>query len=95
MFTLQGELDRYEGLYGGSMGYGGAQAGTGTGGVGGVGPTTVHSDGSVSTGNETTTQTLPDGTVVVTTVKDGLRNQHITTPDGTQIFSQEHDGFTD
>jgi hypothetical protein len=97
-FTLQGEWDRYIGQYGGTVGYGGAQAGTGIGGVGGVGPVAFHSDGSVSTGSTTNapaTYTMPDGTKVTTTVTNGLRTQVTEKPDGTKITAQEFPPSTD
>ncbi|MBB4042194.1 Ca2+-binding RTX toxin-like protein, partial [Microvirga flocculans] len=95
MYSIEEEWNRYNSTYGGTVGYGGAQAGTGVGGVDGVGPIIVHNDGNVSTGNTTTRQTMPDGSVVVTTVTDGLREQQITTPDGIKATTTEHASFID
>ncbi|WP_201864452.1 hypothetical protein [Microvirga soli] len=78
----QAYLD-YMGQHGGSVGYGGAQAGAGTGGVGGAGPITTHANGSVTSGNGTTVQTRPDGTRVTTTVVDGRIVQTSERTDGT------------
>jgi hypothetical protein len=77
---------------GGKVTYGGAQAGTGVGGVGGAGVITFHRDGSVSSSNGTRTFTLEDGSLVTTTVVDGNRTQVVTSPSGTTTRTSENGG---
>lgn len=77
---------------GGKVTYGGAQSGTGVGGVGGAGVITVHSDGKVSSSNGTTTYIGPDGSTVTTTVVDGNRTQVVKSLDGTTTFNTENGG---
>jgi hypothetical protein len=56
--------------------YAGGQAGTGTGGVNGAGPIGINAtSGHVRTGNVSGTQTLEDGSTIVTTIRaDGSKN---------------------
>ncbi|MFC1455299.1 hypothetical protein ACETIH_00780 [Microvirga arabica] len=55
--------------------YGGAVQGTGAGGVYGVGPTTVHEDGRVTTGNTGLNWIEDDGTII--SIANGVK--YITT----------------
>jgi len=88
VYSLEEEWNRYSSTYGGTVGYGGAQAGTGVGGVDGAGVITRGANGAVGTGNNTETRYVqPDGTVVLTGVIDGSVITVNEMPDGTKITS--------
>ncbi|MBB3019820.1 hypothetical protein FHR70_002885 [Microvirga lupini] len=71
-----------------SMGYVGAQAGTGTGGVDGAGPIVTTQNGRIDTGNGIKEVVVrEDGTQVARVLVDGLEGRLTVLVDGTATYS--------